>query len=120
MFEVKIEVDEGRHHAAPGHDDGERDRDRVDRRTCCRFRSRRCVSEAGYSYVYKKDGSRVVRQMIETGATNDNEIVVKKGLSKDDRVCLTPPADKASIKTEMIAGLKPIVAPRRRRTRRRA
>src|SRR4051812_12907693 len=32
------------------------------------------VSEAGYSFVYKKDGSHVVKQQIETGLTNDNEI----------------------------------------------
>ena len=32
--------------------------------------------------------------MIETGAMNDNEIVVRRGLTDDDRVLLTPPADK--------------------------
>jgi hypothetical protein len=45
--------------------------------------------------------------MIDAGATNDNEIVVRKGLSKDDRVLLTAPADKATIKTEIIPGLQP-------------
>ena len=69
------------------------------------------VTEGGYQYAYKKDGSRVVKQMIETGAMNDNEIIVKRGLSKDALVLLTPPADKASIKTEVIEGLKPMVAP---------
>jgi RND family efflux transporter MFP subunit len=67
------------------------------------------ITESGYSFVYKKDGSRVVKQQIETGMTNDNEIVVKQGLSKDDRVLLTPPADKAGIKTVTIPGLKPVV-----------
>ena len=56
-----------------------------------------------------------MKQMIETGATNDNEIVVKKGLAKDDRVFLTPPADKATIKTEIIPGLKPTAPPAHRR-----
>jgi hypothetical protein len=46
--------------------------------------------------------------MIETGAMNDNEIVVRRGLAKDDRVYLTPPPEKASIRTEIIPGLKPI------------
>jgi hypothetical protein len=69
------------------------------------------VTEGGYQYAYKKDGSRVVKQMIETGAMNDNEIIVKRGLSKDGLVFLTPPADKAGIKTEVIDGLKPITAP---------
>jgi len=49
--------------------------------------------------------------MIETGAMNDNEIIVKRGLSKDRLVYLTPPADKASIKTEVIDGLKPMTTP---------
>ena len=69
------------------------------------------VNEAGFSYVYKKDGSHVVKQMIEPGTTNDNEMVVKRGLTKEDHVLLTVPTDKTSIKTEIIAGLKPIVAP---------
>jgi hypothetical protein len=69
------------------------------------------VSEGGYSYAYKKDGRSVVKQMLETGITNDNEIVIKQGLEKDDRVLLTPPADKAGIKTVAIPGLKPVVAP---------
>jgi RND family efflux transporter MFP subunit len=69
------------------------------------------VNEAGFSYVYKKNGGHVVKQMIETGVTNDNEIIVKKGLTKDDHVLLAPPADKTGIKTENIPGLKPVTAP---------
>jgi hypothetical protein len=42
---------------------------------------------------------------------NDNEIIVKRGLSKDRLVLLTPPTDKAGIKTEVIDGLKPMTAP---------
>ena len=66
------------------------------------------TTDSGYSYVFKKDGRGIVRQMIETGEMNDNEIVVRRGLAKDERVYLTPPTDKASIKTEIIPGLKPI------------
>jgi multidrug efflux pump subunit AcrA (membrane-fusion protein) len=69
------------------------------------------VTEGGFSYVYKKSGSRVVKQMIETGTTNDNDIVVRQGLTKDDHVMLTVPTDKTGIKTEIIPGLKPVVAP---------
>ena len=66
-------------------------------------------SEGGYQYVYKKDGGSIVRQMIDAGTMNDNEIIVRKGLTKDDVVYLTPPADTSGIKTEKIEGLKPIV-----------
>src|SRR5206468_9628133 len=53
------------------------------------------TNEGGLSFVYKRDGSHVVKQQIETGVMNDNEIVVKRGLQKGDRVLLVPPADKA-------------------------
>jgi hypothetical protein len=69
------------------------------------------VSDGGYSYVYKKDGRDVVKQMVETGVMNDNEIVIKKGLTKDDRVLLTVPTDKTGIKTITIPGLKPVTTP---------
>ena len=69
------------------------------------------VTEAGYSYAYKKDGSRIVKQMIETGTSNDNEIVVKQGLKKDEIVYLAPPANKDAVKVAAIPGLKPVVAP---------
>ena len=67
------------------------------------------VNEAGYQYAYKKSGSRVIRQMIETGTTNENEIIVRRGLTKDDRVLLSPPTDKVGIRTDSIAGIRPIV-----------
>jgi RND family efflux transporter MFP subunit len=68
-------------------------------------------NEAGYQYVYKKEGSRVVKQMIDAGTMNDNEIIVRKGLSKDDLVLLAPPADTSGLKSNRLAGLKPVSAP---------
>jgi hypothetical protein len=65
-------------------------------------------TEGGFTYVYKKDGRGVVKQMIEPGTANDNEIIVRKGLSKDDRVLLVAPTDKTGIKTEIIPGLQPV------------
>ena len=69
------------------------------------------TSDSGYSYVFKKDGRGIVRQMIETGAMNDNEIVVRQGLGQGDQVYVSLPSDKdkASITTAVIPGLKPIV-----------
>ena len=66
------------------------------------------TTEGGLSFVYKRDGSHVIKQQIETGVLNDNDIVVKRGLKKGDRVLLVPPADKASLKVELIPGLKPV------------
>src|SRR5689334_19779485 len=69
------------------------------------------VNDGGFSYVFKKDGRSVVRQMVETGEMNDNEIVVRRGVSAGDRVLLAPPADHASVQTVVIPGLQPITAP---------
>ncbi len=68
------------------------------------------VNEAGYSYVYKKSGRTVVKQMVETGAMNDNEIVIRRGLAANDRLLLAAPSDKSGIKTIAIAGLMPTAA----------
>jgi RND family efflux transporter MFP subunit len=69
------------------------------------------VTEGGYSYVFKKDGRSVVKQMVETGAMNDNEIVVRRGVEAGDRVLLTPPSDRTGIATNTIPGLMPTTAP---------
>jgi RND family efflux transporter MFP subunit len=55
------------------------------------------TNDSSASYVYKVVGRRVVKQQIATGAMNDNEIVVRKGLAKGDRVLLTVPANVAAI-----------------------
>ena len=69
------------------------------------------VSDGGFSYVFKRDGRSVVRQMVETGEMNDNEIVVRRGVSAGDRVLLAPPADHAGVQTVVIPGLQPTTAP---------
>ena len=58
-------------------------------------------------FVYKRDGARVTKQQVETGLANENEIVIAKGLEKDDRVMLTPPADKDKIELKTLPGAKP-------------
>ncbi|MFL5613397.1 MAG: efflux RND transporter periplasmic adaptor subunit [Gemmatimonadaceae bacterium] len=69
------------------------------------------TSDGGLSFVYKRDGGHVVKQQIETGAMNDNDIVVMRGLQKGDKVLLVLPADKANLKVELIPGLKPVPPP---------
>ncbi len=51
-------------------------------------------SEAGVPFVYKQTGSRITKQEIATGSLNDDEAVVLAGLSVEDRVLLSPPADR--------------------------
>jgi hypothetical protein len=47
--------------------------------------------------VYTRNGGKLVRQEIETGAMNDNEIVVQRGLTAGDEVLLVAPSDAASL-----------------------
>lgn len=41
------------------------------------------------TYVYKKDGLSIVKQQVEIGKTNENEVVILKGLKKEDIVALS-------------------------------
>src|SRR5436309_395344 len=50
-------------------------------------------SEAGVSFVYKQAGGRVVKEEVVTGAVNDDEVIIVRGLAADDRVLLSPPAN---------------------------
>ncbi len=52
------------------------------------------VIQDSVPYVYKVSGPRVVRQEVETGVMNENEIVIARGLSAGDRVLLDPPVGK--------------------------
>lgn len=53
----------------------------------------------GKKYVFKSSGNRLRKQEVITGKSNDNEIIIQKGLTADDKVSLTIPqnADKMSI-----------------------
>jgi multidrug efflux pump subunit AcrA (membrane-fusion protein) len=46
------------------------------------------------TFVYKKDGLGFKKQQIETGISNENEIIVTKGLTKDDIIMLNVPEAK--------------------------
>ncbi|HEY9478959.1 MAG TPA: HlyD family efflux transporter periplasmic adaptor subunit [Gemmatimonadaceae bacterium] len=52
------------------------------------------VIQDSVQYVYKLSGARVVRQEVETGSMNDDDIVIARGLSAGDRVLLDPPVGK--------------------------
>ncbi|MGK0315889.1 MAG: HlyD family secretion protein [Saprospiraceae bacterium] len=53
--------------------------------------------EAFYSdsidYVFVKKSGGIIKQQIISGASNENDIIIVEGLSLDDKVMLTPPAD---------------------------
>lgn len=64
------------------------------------------MNENGVPYVFKKGRVRVTRQEVETGAMNDDEVVVTRGLEENDRVLLSPPADRDKIALDRLPGSK--------------
>jgi hypothetical protein len=61
-------------------------------------------SDAGVTFVYKQAGSRVVKQEVATGAMNEDEVVVSKGLEEGDRVLLSPPEGKENLELIRLPG----------------
>ncbi len=61
-------------------------------------------SDQGIPYVYRMSGGHVVKQEVVTGAMNDDEVVIAKGLKVDDRVLLTAPADHDHMEIERLPG----------------
>jgi RND family efflux transporter MFP subunit len=60
--------------------------------------------DAGVTFVYKQAGSRVVKQEVATGAMNEDEVVVSKGLEEGDRVLLSPPEGKETLELVRLPG----------------
>jgi len=53
-----------------------------------------CIhTENGKTYIYKKDGSSVVKQQVKVGMINENEAVIEKGISESDELYLSLPTD---------------------------
>ncbi len=61
-------------------------------------------SDSGVAVVYKQSGARVVKQEVQTGTMNDDEVVIVRGLTDQDRVLLAPPADKDRLAVVRLPG----------------
>jgi HlyD family secretion protein len=68
------------------------------------------TADSGIAVVYKRNGTSVTKQEIETGTMSDDEVTVLRGLDADDRVLLSPPADREHMRMARLSGpsLKPI------------
>ncbi|HEU5217327.1 MAG TPA: efflux RND transporter periplasmic adaptor subunit [Gemmatimonadales bacterium] len=61
-------------------------------------------SENGVPFVYKQSGGGVEKHEVATGAMNDNEVVIARGLDENDRVLLSAPADKDKLTLVRLPG----------------
>jgi HlyD family secretion protein len=56
------------------------------------------VTNDTMSYVYKLDGLKKVKQIIWPGESNENSIIVLKGLNEGDKLLLNPPENPEKLK----------------------
>jgi hypothetical protein len=49
------------------------------------------------SFVYKRTGTRTVRQQVTLGLMNENEVTIAEGLTEDDMVYLSTPANPGDL-----------------------
>ncbi len=55
-----------------------------------------------FNYVIKKDGVHNIRQEVELGEFNDNDVVIKKGLTLEDELLLSLPEDYEEIEIKRL------------------
>ena len=104
VFEVKVKVEQSDSTLRPGMTTGNAiETLKID--TVLYVPLEALGSDSGIAFVFKQAGGRVVKQEIVSGAMNDDEAVVERGLAEGDRVLLTPPPapDRAKLKLVRLA-----------------
>ena len=69
------------------------------------------VVEEGIPVVFKQDGGRVIKQEVATGAMNDDEVVIVKGLEEGETVLLSPPLNRNELTVNRLPGSENMPAP---------
>ncbi len=59
-------------------------------------------TEDSVNYVFVKNNGRIRKQQVITGVSNENEIIVEKGLNTDDYVCITIPSDADNLELKKL------------------
>lgn len=62
-------------------------------------------------YVFKRSGGRVVKQEVETGAMNDDAVVITRGVEPGETVLLAPPENATAMAPERLPGSTRGLAP---------
>lgn len=61
-------------------------------------------SQDDVPYVYKKSGVRIVKQEVQTGVMNDNEVVILRGVAAGEQVLLVPPPNADKLAPQRLDG----------------
>ena len=103
VFEVKLTIDQADTTLRPGMTSG--NAIETHRSSDALFIPLEAVSsENGIPVVYKQSGSRIVKQEVATGAMNDDEVIIERGLAEGERVLLSVPHDKDKLELVRIPG----------------
>ncbi|MCC6316321.1 MAG: efflux RND transporter periplasmic adaptor subunit [Gemmatimonadaceae bacterium] len=62
------------------------------------------MADGDIPYVYRKRGAGVQRLEVETGAMNDDAVIIRRGLSEGDEILLSPPAVTEGVETVRLPG----------------
>ncbi len=64
------------------------------------------MTDNGVPFVYRLAGGHLTRQEIETGAANDDAVIIRRGLDASDHVYLSPPSDAEKLPLARLPGSK--------------
>jgi multidrug resistance efflux pump len=56
------------------------------------------INNKNINYVFKKSGSKIIKQQVELGLMNENDVIITKGISQEDALFLSHPANPNDIK----------------------
>ncbi|MGH7592705.1 MAG: efflux RND transporter periplasmic adaptor subunit [Gemmatimonadales bacterium] len=64
------------------------------------------MNEQGIPFVYRRVGSHLTKQEVETGAANDDEVIITRGLQDGDQALLSAPKDHDKLSLVRLPGSK--------------
>jgi RND family efflux transporter MFP subunit len=103
VFEVKLTIDQADTTLRPGMTSG--NAIETHRSADALFVPLEAVSsENGVPIVYKQSGGGIVKQEVVTGAMNDDEVIIEKGVAEGERVLLSVPHDKEKLELTRLPG----------------
>jgi len=110
VFEVHVNVDKADTALRPGMTTGNAIRTFEDKNATY-VPIEAVSSDSGIAVVYKQTGTGIVKQEVETGDMNDDDVIIARGVDAGDGVLLSPPTNHASMRVVRLTATKPVVAP---------
>ncbi len=68
-------------------------------------------TDSGVPVVYRTSGSEVVKQQVETGRMNDDDVIITRGLKAGDQILMTAPENHDALPIVRLPGAPPAATP---------